>query len=148
MSIGLHHLTDTQVIGCNYRAISDARRKDPDCEQKHQIVRRGDLLSALGSIFYEDSKQGYVNLPIEKMAGLILHRIAEGQFFLDGNKRTALLSCFYFLQNNGYTLRIDQGKINDLLWEFGLDPLTQKRKYTEDDAIQYIMDNIMPRTRA
>jgi prophage maintenance system killer protein len=35
------------------------------------------------------------------MAGLLLYRIAEGQFFLDGNKRTAVVAATIFLRNHG-----------------------------------------------
>ncbi|MCX6131799.1 MAG: type II toxin-antitoxin system death-on-curing family toxin [Proteobacteria bacterium] len=85
-----------------------------------------------------------MHLPIEKMAGLLLYRIAEGQFFLDGNKRTALLATFFFLKNNGYQLYIDEQRMDDLIWGFAKDPATGQAKYSENDAIQYIFDNIAP----
>ena len=85
-----------------------------------------------------------MHLPIEKMAGLLLYRIAEGQFFMDGNKRTAIFAAWFFLANNGYSLYIDENRLNDLIWGFPKDPVTGLAKYSEDDAIQYMFDNIMP----
>lgn len=141
--IRLIELEPRHVIGMNFKAIQDAHRKDPNCTQRHQLVRPHDLQSCLGSIFFQTGP-GYIHLPIEKMAGLLLYRIAEGQFFLDGSKRTALLATFFFLKNNGYQLYIDEPRLDDLIWGFAKDPGTGIAKYSEDDAIQYIFDNIIP----
>ncbi len=140
----LVELTADQVVGLNGSAIKDAHRKDVNCQQKHALRDRGGLEGCLGGIFFQLSGKGYVHLPIEKMAGLILYRIAQGQFFLDGNKRTSLLSAFYFLGNNGYQLRIVRSVVNDLLWGFAPseDDPSQSPKYSENDAIQFIFDNI------
>ncbi len=35
---------------------------------------------------------------------MLIHGIAEGQPFIEGNKRTAALACKAFLQENGYAL--------------------------------------------
>jgi prophage maintenance system killer protein len=141
--IPLIELEPRHVVGMNLKAIQDAHRKDPTCTQSHQLVRPHDLQGCLGSIFFQTGP-GYVHLPIEKMAGLLLYRIAEGQFFLDGNKRTALLATFFFLRNNGYQLYIDEPRLDDLIWGFAKDPGTGIAKYSEADAIQYMFDNIMP----
>lgn len=141
----LVELTEIEIIGLNRKAIEDARRKDATCQQQHALVRRSDLLSCLAGVYYQDSKQGYLHLPIEKMAGLILYRVAEGQFFMDGNKRTGVLACYFFLFNNGLDLKIDNNRINELIWGFGKDPHTGKAKYREADSMQYIVDNVFPR---
>jgi Fic/DOC family len=146
MTFHLTQITEAQVIGLNERAIRDAIRKDPQCQQKHHLVRSSDLASCIGGIFYQ-SAQGFMHLPLEKMAGLLLFRIAQGQFFLDGNKRTALLACVYFLANNSYALRIERSRLNDLMWGFSppVEAPEKGPRFFEADAVQYIFDHISPR---
>lgn len=141
--ISLNELEVIHITGLNAKVIQDARKKDPACRQSHQLVRPNDLSSCLGGIFFQTGP-GYVHLPIEKMAGLLLYRVAEGQFFMDGNKRTALLATWFFLKNNGCDLFVDRQKLNDLIWGFAKDTSTAIAKYSEKDAIQYIYDNISP----
>jgi death-on-curing family protein len=141
--IRLIELQAREVEGLNRRAIEDAHRKDSTCKQQHRLVRAGDLSGCLAGIFYQ-SVAGYMHLPIEKMAGLLLYRIAEGQFFMDGNKRTGIFAAWFFLANNGYSLHMDENRLNDLIWGFSKDPATGHAKFSENDAIQYMFDNIMP----
>ncbi|WP_414697029.1 Fic family protein [Oligoflexus sp.] len=109
--IRLIELQSREVEGLNRRAIEDVHRKDPACKQQHRLVRAGDLSGCLAGIFYQ-SQAGYMHLPIERMAGLLLYRIAEGQFFMDGNKRTAIFAAWFFLANNGYSLYMDENRLN------------------------------------
>lgn len=141
--IQLIELEARHVDGFNQSVIKQAHRNDPACQQQHQLVRPNDLMGCLGGIFYQGAK-GYVHLPLEKMAGLLLYRIAQGQFFMDGSKRTAVTAAWAFLRNNGHELYIDRKRLDDLLWGFAKDPQTGVAKYSEHDAIQYIFDNIMP----
>lgn len=146
MNITLRELTHTEVIGVNRSVILDAHRKDPASQQKHILVRPLDLQSCLAGIFFQ-SAQGYMHYPLEKIAGLLLYRIAQGQFFIDGNKRTAISSCYFFLLNNGHSLRTDRKTVSELLWGFSPpedDPSAAPR-YTDSDAIQFVFDNIAPR---
>jgi death-on-curing family protein len=143
MMMRLMELEPSHVIGLNKKSIQDAHRKDPHSAQKHQLIRPSDLQSCLGAIFHQSSRR-YVHLPIEKIAGLLLYRIAEGQFFMDGNKRTALLSAVFFLRNNGYQLYIDENRMEALIWGFAKDPVTGTSKFNEPDAIHYVFDNILP----
>jgi death-on-curing protein len=46
----------------------------------------------------------YVDPDIAQLAAVLAHGIAEGQHFLDGNKRTAFLAMAVFLERNGYPL--------------------------------------------
>ena len=80
------------------------------------------------------------------MAGLLLYRIAQGQFFLDANKRTALIAMVVFLGNNGHKIRIERGVVNDLMWGFAPpeDDPGKGPKYKQEDAIQFVFDNILP----
>ena len=117
MRIALNPLTPEQVIGINERVILDAHRKDPACKQRHVVVRDADLRSCIGAIFYQGAS-GYAHLPLEKMAGLLLYRIAQGQFFLDGNKRTAVVATTIFLRNHGLAPRLDRTAIRKSSCQF------------------------------
>jgi hypothetical protein len=143
--VTVNELTATQVTGMNRRAIENANARIPGCQQQHRLVRSGDLDGCLAGIFYQ-SATGYMHLPLEKMAGLLLHRIAEGQFFFDGNKRTALAATLIFLQNHGLKLRLPGDEIDQLLWGFAKGSDGSPAKYGEDDAVKFILDNILPRT--
>lgn len=37
---------------------------------------------------------------------MLIHGIAQGQYFIEGNKRTAALACWTFLDGNGYTMNV------------------------------------------
>lgn len=143
MSAYLIEITADQIIGLNRKALEAHKKKYPSSQLLHQIVRPNDLASCIGGIFYQTAA-GYAHLPIEKMAGLILYRVAQGQFFADGNKRTGLLSMWYFLENNGYKIHIDRAEVGELMWGFAPDedkPVSPP-KYTEADAIQFVFNNI------
>lgn len=144
MKIVLNELTPDQVIGINRRVIVDAHHRDPARKQQHTVVRGGDLQSCLGAIFYQSSS-GYMHLPLEKMAGLLLYRVAQGQFFLDGNKRTAVVAATIFLRNHGLVLHLDRPMVNDLMWGFAVSEGGVSAKYGEDDAVKFDFDNVMPR---
>jgi death-on-curing protein len=44
---------------------------------------------------------------------LLAHGIAEGQHFLDGNKRTALVAMLTFLEINGFRLKASDRELAD-----------------------------------
>lgn len=142
--ITLIELTFDQVVGFNRKAIADAHRKDAKSREYHSISRANDLHSLLGAVFYRDYHGVYAHAPIENIAAFLLYRIAEGQCFVNGNKRTALLSCYFFLYNNGYHLHIDRGQVNALLWGFAKDPNDPSLppRYGVNDAVKYIEDNL------
>ena len=141
MNVGLVEISADQVIGLNRAAVEQAHRWDAKCQQKHVVRDPNGVKACVGGIFQQLNPNGYVHLPMEKMAGLLLYRIAEGQYFLDANKRTALLSAVVFLQNNAHQLKVDRGAVNDLMWGFA----PPNPKYKESDAIQFIFDNIIPK---
>lgn len=145
MKVTINELTPSQVTGMNRRVIADANARLPGCQQQHRLVRPGDLDGCLAGIFYQAGGSGYVHQPLEKMAGLLLYRIAEGQFFLDGNKRTALAATLIFLQNHGLKLRLCGDEIEQLLWGFAKGTGGAPAKYGEEDAIRFIFDNVLPR---
>lgn len=49
----------------------------------------------------------YVDPDLAHLAVVLAHGIAEGQHFIDGNKRTAFLAMAVFLDRNGYELADD-----------------------------------------
>lgn len=143
MTAFLKEISLDEVVGLNRAAIERHNLLNPSDNQNHQLVRPNDLASCIGGIFYQ-SQNGYSHLPLEKMAGLLLYRIAEGQFFEDGNKRTALLSCITFLGNNGYRLRTERKEVRELLLGFAKPNADIDPRYDENDSIQFIFDNILP----
>ncbi len=52
----------------------------------------------------------YAGADIAQQAAVLAHGIAEGQYFLEGNKRTALVSLTTFLRLNGYRLTASQSE--------------------------------------
>ena len=60
----------------------------------------------------------YRGADIAHQAALLAHGIAEGQHFLEGNKRTALVCLTAFLRINGYRLTASQAE--RFRWVVGL----------------------------
>lgn len=46
----------------------------------------------------------YLEADLAHLAAVVAHGLAEGQHFIDGNKRTAFLAMAVFLDRNGYEL--------------------------------------------
>jgi len=134
-------MTTDEISGFNKRAIEHRNKRISASSECHNLIRRGDLESALGSIFFQ-SIPGYINLPVEKMAGLLLYRISQRQAFENGNKRTAVLACVFFLQNHGLKLHINNDEIMSLIHGFATGVDGSAPIKNEDDAIQYIFANI------
>ena len=53
----------------------------------------------------------YQGADLALQAAVLAHGIAEGQPFVEGNKRTAALACVAFLEENGYNLTASQTEI-------------------------------------
>ena len=66
----------------------------------------------------EDVVAIYAELSLQ--AAALAHSIAEGQYFIDGNKRTALEALRVFLLANGYTLTATQVERHE--WMLGSSP--------------------------
>lgn len=62
-------------------------------------------------------------------AAVLAYGIAEGQYFSDGNKRTAALACEWFLLLNGHVLTASDEEMEQWLLAIGTKTLT-----TEDFA--------------
>lgn len=136
--MNLHELTVDEVIKINQISIQLNNTRN-GTNEAHNLIRPDVLESAIGGIFIQLGN-GYANLPIEKMAGLLLARISQSQAFENGNKRKALMSMLVFLETHGLKIKCDK---NDMMTI--LHGLANKNK-TEEDAIQFVMDNIIPTT--
>ncbi len=50
-------------------------------------------------------------------AAILLYLLVQNHPFVDGNKRVALSTCFWFLESNGYTLEVK----HEELYQFTID---------------------------
>ena len=57
---------------------------------------------------------------IDEVAALYAEVIAKGHVFIDGNKRTALVSMLTFLDLNGYRLVVNQNRLADKIVELSV----------------------------
>lgn len=105
METPCRRLTPAEVVTMNERLV--AQHGGSGIE----VLNPGSLEHLLeqiqGSIFGHDPFPSLLD-----KAAHILHRIARGHIFLDGNKRTAVMACLTFLQMNGQTLRLDMQVID------------------------------------
>jgi death-on-curing protein len=67
-----------------------------------QLRNRSGLESALAR---PATHTHYENADLAMQAAVLAHGIAEGQFFVDGNKRLALVAMLTFLELNGYRVQ-------------------------------------------
>jgi death-on-curing protein len=70
-------------------------------QARDQLRHREGLKSALDR---PATHAHYKNADLATQAAVLAHGIAEGQSFLDGNKRVALVAMLTFLEVNGYRL--------------------------------------------
>jgi death-on-curing protein len=61
-----------------------------------------------GAIVRPQMHAHYAAADIAQQAAVLAHGIAEGQYFVEGNKRIALVAMGQFLQANGYELLATQ----------------------------------------
>ena len=57
---------------------------------------------------------------IIQKASLLIFRIARGQYFYEGNKRTALVALQSFLAGNGFTMEIRDKDLTKIIDEVGI----------------------------
>jgi death on curing protein len=84
-------------------------------EARDQLRDRAGLESALSR---PEMYAHYQAADLAMQAAVLAHAIAEGQYFVDGNKRTALAACLTFLRINGYDVTASQKERAD--WILGL----------------------------
>jgi death-on-curing protein len=79
---------------------------------RNQIRNRSGIESALARpVTYGH----YQEADIALQAAVLAHGLAEGQNFIDGNKRIALVSMLTFLEINGYRLPLRDPELADLI---------------------------------
>jgi death-on-curing protein len=66
-----------------------------------------------GALARPASYAHYEDADIATQAAVLAHGIAEGQSFLDGNKRLALVAMLTFLEINGYRLPVSDREFAD-----------------------------------
>ena len=76
-----------------------------DPEARDRLRNEVGLSGALG---WPQNYAHYQGADIALQAAVLAHGIAEGQHFLEGNKRTALVALRTFLSINGYSVDVSQ----------------------------------------
>ncbi len=60
----------------------------------------------------------YQDADLALQAAVLAHGIAEGQYFMDGNKRTALITMLVFLEINGWRIEASDPELADWILSF------------------------------
>ena len=60
----------------------------------------------------------YQDADLALQAAVLAHGIAEGQQFIDGNKRTALIAMLTFLEINGWHIEASDPELADWILSF------------------------------
>ena len=96
-------------------------------QARDQLRNREGLEGALARSLWQAH---YGNADLAKQAAVLAHGIAEGQMFVDGNKRTALAALRLFLLVNGFDVNATQEEkaqwILDLSDELDEDGLAER----------------------
>lgn len=130
----LDELSEDDVVCANFAVLKRYRQ-----EHLHNPKPKG-LGGCLGGIFYRDAEGTYLSGQLEDMAGLVLLRIAEGQYFIEGNKRTAVVACSFFLRKNGLLLDVDAKRFKDIIVSFGLHSGQKSSREVADEAKEFVRD--------
>ena len=69
------------------------------------------------------------------MAAAYAFHIADGQCFLDGNKRTAITSALSFLRMNGVSLLFAEERLYDFMMGIAT------KRYTKSDLAKYLRES-------
>lgn len=79
----------------------------------------------------------YENADLALQAAVLAHGIAEGQQFIDGNKRTALIAMLTFLEINGVEVNASDPELADWIISFSAGT-------TPEDVAKLIRSAIIP----
>jgi death-on-curing protein len=80
-----------------------------------QLRTRAGLESALAR---PQTYAHYQDADLALQAAVLAHGIAEGQYFIDGNKRTALITMLVFLEINGSRIEASDPELADWILSF------------------------------
>lgn len=84
-------------------------------EAADQLRNRAGLESALAR---PKTYAHYQDADLALQAAVLAHGIAEGQQFIDGNKRTALIAMLTFLEINGWHIKASDPELADWILSF------------------------------
>jgi death on curing protein len=84
-------------------------------EAAGQLRNKAGLESALAR---PETYAHYQEADIALQATVLAHGIAEGQQFIDGNKRTALIAMLTFLEINGWRIEASDPELADWILSF------------------------------
>jgi death-on-curing protein len=106
----LVHLTLADVLGLHGLIIGATAQEAAD-----QLRNQPGLESALAR---PAAYAHYENADLALQAAALAHGIAEGQQFIDGNKRTALVAMLTFLEINGIAVKASDRELADWILSF------------------------------
>jgi death-on-curing family protein len=86
-----------------------------DVEAGDQLRNRDGLEGALAR---PETYAHYQDADLALQAAVLAHGIAEGQHFIDGNKRTALVAMLTFLEINGWRVKAPDPELADWILSF------------------------------
>jgi death on curing protein len=84
-------------------------------EAEDQLRNRDGLESALAR---PETYAHYEHADLALQASVLAHGIAEGQQFIDGNKRTALVAMLTFLELNGFRVEAQDPELADWILSY------------------------------
>ncbi|HTB70001.1 MAG TPA: type II toxin-antitoxin system death-on-curing family toxin [Solirubrobacteraceae bacterium] len=84
-------------------------------EAADQLRNRAGLESAIAR---PETYAHYQDADLALQAAVLAHGIAEGQYFIDGNKRTALIAMLVFLEINGSRIEASDPELADWILGF------------------------------
>jgi death-on-curing protein len=93
------YLTPEDVLAVHAEAVG--------CEEDEAKPRLVSLSGLEGALARPMWHAQFVEADIAHLAAVLAHGLAEGQHFIDGNKRTAFLAMAVFLDRNGHELNAD-----------------------------------------
>lgn len=101
----VHHMDLDTLIEVNREvvALTNERSEVAPADRKK-------LVEALAEVESRADNVSFVEAVPEK-ASLLVFKLASGQYFRAGNKRTALVSGLVFLRKNGYKLDLDDSEL-------------------------------------
>ena len=86
------------------------------------------------AVFHPQNVAIYGGGDLFDVAAAYAFHIAEGQCFLDGNKRTAIASALNFLANNGVFIRKDTDRLHQFM--IGI----AEKRYSKQDLARYFRE--------
>lgn len=114
----VHHIDFDALILINKEVVSLTKEKHEYTEEDERRIRS----------LLKDVEQLGVEADFEEeilgKASLLIFKIASGQYFHEGNKRTALVAGLAFLQMNGYTLDIKNADLVGVVDRAGISTAT------------------------